>query len=228
MSRVCQRLRQQECIWRSRSGRRSSVSVIATNPPAVKNYLERLFQRLCKRECEFVEPGPARCRNTGLLYSRRISQRGAGGAKKTSTWGDRTDSTSDERPVRPALSDAWHECCRYAATARRSVTHCGSVCESADFLARDARSRRSADFSRSFGRRLRHDDELELHSGRVLPSDRRRERAHLVRDRENTEALFARSVLCRKFKRLPTRHRGNGGPVHGCGDPRSDDERSYS
>src|ERR1700704_2330604 len=103
-------------------------------PPAVKDYLERLFQRLGTRETRILfEPGRSLVGNTGLLLT-RIEYLKHGGARNFVV----TDAAMNDL-LRPALYDAWHEVLpvtrRSGPAQRYDVV--GPVCESADFLARE-------------------------------------------------------------------------------------------
>ncbi|TMH17099.1 MAG: diaminopimelate decarboxylase, partial [Betaproteobacteria bacterium] len=73
-------------------------------PPTVKDYLERLFQRLGKRELRILfEPGRSLVGNTGLLLT-RVEYLKHGRAKNFVV----TDAAMNDL-LRPALYDAWHE-----------------------------------------------------------------------------------------------------------------------
>ena len=104
------------------------------NPPAPKEYVGRLFQRLGGRKLRILfEPGRSLVGNTGLLLT-RIEYLKHAPAKNFAV----VDAAMNDL-LRPALYDAWHEVLpvaeREGAALRYDIV--GPVCESADFLAKD-------------------------------------------------------------------------------------------
>ena len=164
-------------------------------PPAVKDYLGRLFERLGKREMRILfEPGRSLVGNTGLLLT-RIEYLKHGGAKSFVV----TDAAMNDL-LRPALYDAWHEVLpvtrRNGPTQRYDIV--GPVCESADFLARartltvaagDLLAIMSAG---AYGMTMSSNYNSRPRPAEVIVDGKT---AHLVRDRENTEDLFASERL---------------------------------
>jgi diaminopimelate decarboxylase len=103
-------------------------------PPALKDYLARLFQRIGDRKIRVLfEPGRSLVGNTGVLLT-RIEYLKHGPAKNFAV----VDAGMNDL-IRPALYDAWHEVLpvtpRSAPALRYDIV--GPVCESADFLARE-------------------------------------------------------------------------------------------
>ena len=164
-------------------------------PPAVKDYLGRLFERLGKREMRILfEPGRSLVGNTGLLLT-RIEYLKHGGAKSFVV----TDAAMNDL-LRPALYDAWHEVLpvtrRNGPAQRYDIV--GPVCESADFLARartltvaagDLLAIMSAG---AYGMTMSSNYNSRPRPAEVMVDGKT---AHLVRDRESTENLFASERL---------------------------------
>ncbi len=164
-------------------------------PPAVKDYLERLFERLGKREMRILfEPGRSLVGNTGLLLT-RIEYLKHGGAKSFVV----TDAAMNDL-LRPALYDAWHEVLpvtrRNGPAQRYDIV--GPVCESADFLARartltvaagDLLAIMSAG---AYGMTMSSNYNSRPRPAEVMVDGKA---AHLVRDRERAEGLFATERL---------------------------------
>lgn len=103
------------------------------NPPALKDYVGRLFQRLGERKIRvFFEPGRSLVGNTGVLLT-RVEYLKHGAARNFVV----VDAAMNDL-IRPALYDAWHEVLpvtpREGPARRYDVV--GPVCESADFLAK--------------------------------------------------------------------------------------------
>ncbi len=103
-------------------------------PPELKDYLGRLFQRLGNRKIRVLfEPGRSLVGNTGVLLT-RIEYLKHSAAKNFAV----VDAGMNDL-IRPSLYDAWHEVLpvtRREAPARR-YDIVGPVCESADFLAKE-------------------------------------------------------------------------------------------
>ncbi len=103
-------------------------------PPELKDYLGRLFQRLGSRKIRILfEPGRSLVGNAGILLT-RVEYLKQGSPKNFVV----VDAGMNDL-VRPALYDAWHEVLpvtrREGAARRYDIV--GPVCESADFLARE-------------------------------------------------------------------------------------------
>ncbi len=164
-------------------------------PPAVKDYLGRLFERLGKREMRILfEPGRSLVGNTGLLLT-RIEYLKHGGAKSFVV----TDAAMNDL-LRPALYDAWHEVLpvtrRNGPAQRYDIV--GPVCESADFLARartltvaagDLLAIMSAG---AYGMTMSSNYNSRPRPPEVMVDGKT---THLVRDRESVENLFASERL---------------------------------
>lgn len=103
-------------------------------PPELKDYLGRLFQRLGDRKIRVLfEPGRSLVGNTGVLLT-RVEYLKHSGARNFVV----VDAGMNDL-IRPSLYDAWHDVvpvARREGPARR-YDIVGPVCESADFLARE-------------------------------------------------------------------------------------------
>jgi len=164
-------------------------------PPAVEDYLQRLFQRLGRREIRILfEPGRSLVGNTGLLLT-RIEYLKHGGAKNFVV----ADAAMNDL-LRPALYDAWHEVLpvtrRNAPAQRYDIV--GPVCESADFLARERTLAVAAGdllaimSAGAYGMTMSSNYNSRPRSAEVMVDGKT---AHLVRDRESAESLFASERL---------------------------------
>jgi diaminopimelate decarboxylase len=103
-------------------------------PPAVKDYMARLFARIGKRPLKLLfEPGRALVGNAGLLLT-RVEYLKHGAAKNFAV----VDAAMNDL-LRPALYDAWHDVlpARKTGGTPRAYDIVGPVCESSDFLARE-------------------------------------------------------------------------------------------
>jgi diaminopimelate decarboxylase len=110
-------------------------------PPAVKDYVTRLLERIGPRRLKLLlEPGRALVGNAGLLLT-RVEYVKHGAAKNFLV----VDAAMNDL-VRPALYDSWHDVLpvRKTRATARDYDVVGPVCESADFLARDRRLAASA------------------------------------------------------------------------------------
>jgi len=164
-------------------------------PPALKDYLGSLFRRLGERKQRILfEPGRSLVGNAGLLLT-RIEYLKHGPAKNFVV----TDAAMNDL-LRPALYDAWHEVqpvIRRPGTAQRYDV-VGPICESGDFLARDrplavAPGDLLAVMSAgAYGMSMSSNYNSRPRPAEVLVDG---EKAHLVRDRERVEALFASERL---------------------------------
>ena len=164
-------------------------------PPAVKDYLERLFQRLGRRELRILfEPGRSLVGNTGLLLT-RVEYLKHDGAKNFVV----ADAAMNDL-LRPALYDAWHEVLpvtpRNGPAQRYDIV--GPVCESADFLARERTLAVAAGdllaimSAGAYGMTMSSNYNSRPRSAEVMVDGKT---AHLVRDRESAESLFASERL---------------------------------
>ncbi|TMH78583.1 MAG: diaminopimelate decarboxylase [Betaproteobacteria bacterium] len=164
-------------------------------PPAAKDYLEGLFRRLGKRDVRILfEPGRSLVGNTGLLLT-RVEYLKQGGAKNFVV----TDAAMNDL-LRPALYDAWHEVLpvarRNGPAQRYDIV--GPVCESADFLARGrALTVAAADLlaimsAGAYGMTMSSNYNSRPRPAEVMVDGKT---AHLVRDRESVENLFASERL---------------------------------
>ena len=164
-------------------------------PPAAKDYLERLFQRLGKREMRILfEPGRSLVGNTGILLT-RVEYLKLGGAKSFVV----TDAAMNDL-LRPALYDAWHDIlpvARRNGPARRYDV-VGPVCESADFLARGRELTVAAGdllaimSAGAYGMTMSSNYNSRPRPAEVMVDGKT---AYLVRNRESTEGLFASERL---------------------------------
>jgi diaminopimelate decarboxylase len=164
-------------------------------PPALKHYLGRLFERLGNRKFRILfEPGRSLVGNTGLLLT-RVEYLKHDGAKNFAV----IDAAMNDL-LRPALYDAWHEV--FPVTRRESPATLydivGPVCESADFLARgrsltlapgDLLAVMSAG---AYGMTMSSNYNSRPRSAEVMVDGAT---PHLVRDRERAEDLFASERL---------------------------------
>jgi len=164
-------------------------------PPAIGDYLEALFRHIGNRKLRIVlEPGRSLVGNAGLLLA-RVEYLKHGAAKNFAV----TDAAMNDL-LRPALYDAWHEVLpvtrREGAVKRYDIV--GPVCESADFLARDrdlalAGGDLLAVMSAgAYGMSMSSNYNSRPRAAEVMVDG---ETAHLVRDRESAESLFASERL---------------------------------
>jgi len=160
-------------------------------PPAVRDYLGQLFRRLGSRKLRILfEPGRSLVGNIGILLT-RVEYLKHGAAKNFVV----TDAAMNDL-LRPALYDAWHDVlpvARRGDPARR-YDIVGPVCESADFLARerllalapgDLLAVMSAG---AYGMTMSSNYNSRPRPAEVIVDG---EMAHLVRERERVESLFA-------------------------------------
>lgn len=160
-------------------------------PPAIRDYLARLFRVLGERKVKLMfEPGRAMVGNAGVLLT-RVEYLKHGPAKNFAV----VDAAMNDL-IRPALYQAWHDIVPVRPRTNATIIYdvVGPVCESGDFLGH----------SRSLA--LQADDLLAILSagayGMSMSSNyNTRPRAaevivdgsvtHLVRAREPVESLFA-------------------------------------
>ena len=164
-------------------------------PPAIGDYLGALFRRIGNRKLKILlEPGRALVGNAGLLLA-RVEYLKHGVAKNFAV----TDAAMNDL-LRPALYDAWHGVLpvtrREGPVKRYDIV--GPVCESADFLARDrdlalAGGDLLAVMSAgAYGMTMSSNYNSRPRPAEVMVDGKT---AHLVRDRESTEDLFASERL---------------------------------
>jgi diaminopimelate decarboxylase len=164
-------------------------------PPAVMDYLGQLFQRLGSRKLRILfEPGRSLVGNIGILLA-RVEYLKHGTARNYAV----TDAAMNDL-LRPALYDAWHDVLpvvRRGEPARR-YDIVGPVCESADFLARDrllavAPGDLLAILSAgAYGMTMSSNYNSRPRAAEIIVDG---EAAHLVRERERLESLFASERL---------------------------------
>ncbi|HET7200762.1 MAG TPA: diaminopimelate decarboxylase [Burkholderiales bacterium] len=164
-------------------------------PPALKDYLERLFGCLGGRKLRVLfEPGRSLVGNTGLLLT-RVEYLKHGSARNFAV----VDAAMNDL-LRPALYDAWHEVLpvtqREGPTRRYDIV--GPVCESADFLAKermlavepgDLLAVMSAG---AYGMSMSSNYNSRPRPPEVVADGAK---SYLVRDRERAESLFASERL---------------------------------
>lgn len=164
-------------------------------PPELKDYLGRLFQRLGDRKIRLLfEPGRSLVGNTGVLLT-RIEYLKHSAAKNFIV----VDAGMNDL-IRPSLYDAWHDVlpvARREGPARR-YDIVGPVCESADFLARertltvavgDLLAVMSAG---AYGMAMSSNYNSRPRAPEVMVDGAK---PWLVRERESTESLFASERL---------------------------------
>ncbi len=164
-------------------------------PPAIGDYLGALFRRIGNRKLKILlEPGRSLVGNAGLLLA-RVEYLKHGVAKNFAV----TDAAMNDL-LRPALYDAWHGVLpvtrREGPVKRYDIV--GPVCESADFLARDrdlaiAGGDLLAVMSAgAYGMTMSSNYNSRPRPAEVMVDGKT---AHLVRDREVAESLFASERL---------------------------------
>ena len=164
-------------------------------PPALKDYLGRLFQRLGDRKIRILfEPGRSLVGNTGVLLT-RIEYLKHSEAKNFVI----VDAGMNDL-IRPSLYDAWHEVLPVAprdGPARR-YDIVGPVCESADFLAKERTlSVAVGDLlaimsAGAYGMAMSSNYNSRPRPPEVMVDGAK---PWLVRERERTESLFASERL---------------------------------
>jgi diaminopimelate decarboxylase len=166
------------------------------SPLAISDYARtvgRLFAG--RRERLLFEPGRRLVGDAGILLT-RVEYLKTGGARDFAI----VDAAMNDL-IRPALYDAWHpvEPVRARAGPARMWQVVGPVCESADFLARDRElalepgDLLSIGAAGAYAMAMSSNYNSRPRAAEVLVDGAR---AHLVRNRERIEALFAdESVL---------------------------------
>jgi len=164
-------------------------------PPAIGDYLGALFRRIGNRKLKILlEPGRSLVGNAGLLLA-RVEYLKHGVAKNFAV----TDAAMNDL-LRPALYDAWHEVLPVTRRDRpvKRYDVVGPVCESADFLARDrdlalAGGDLLAVMSAgAYGMSMSSNYNSRPRAAEVMVDGKT---AHLVREREVAESLFASERL---------------------------------
>jgi len=164
-------------------------------PPAIGDYLGALFRRIGNRKLKILlEPGRSLVGNAGLLLA-RVEYLKLGVAKNFAV----TDAAMNDL-LRPALYDAWHGVLpvtrREGPVKRYDIV--GPVCESADFLARDRElALAGGDLlavmsAGAYGMTMSSNYNSRPRPAEVMVDGKT---AHLVRDREVAESLFASERL---------------------------------
>ena len=164
-------------------------------PPKLKDYLGRLFQRLGGRKLRLLfEPGRSLVGNTGVLLT-RIEYLKHSAAKNFIV----VDAGMNDL-IRPSLYDAWHDVlpvARREGPARR-YDIVGPVCESADFLARERSLAVAAGdllaimSAGAYGMAMSSNYNSRPRPPEVMVDGAK---PWLVRERERTESLFASERL---------------------------------
>jgi diaminopimelate decarboxylase len=164
-------------------------------PPTMKDYAARLFERIGSRKLKLLfEPGRLLIGNAGLLLT-RVEYLKHGTARNFAV----TDAAMNDL-LRPVLYDAWHDVLnakkREAGALRYDIV--GPVCESADFLARDrvlavaAGDLLAIMSAGAYGMSMSSNYNSRPRAAEVMVDG---DLAHLVRDREKLEELFASEHL---------------------------------
>jgi len=164
-------------------------------PPALKDYLGRLFQRIGDRKLRILfEPGRSLVGNTGLLLA-RVEYLKHGAARNFAV----TDAAMNDL-LRPALYDAWHEVLPVTRREGPAMPYdvVGPVCESADFLARERSLTLAAGdllaimSAGAYGMSMSSNYNSRPRPAEVMVDA---QVVHLIRERERTESLFASERL---------------------------------
>jgi len=166
------------------------------NPPAVRDYLERLFAVLGGRRLTLMfEPGRALVGNAGVLLT-RVEYLKHGPAKNFVI----VDAAMNDL-MRPALYEAWHDIVPVRPRAGPAATYdvVGPVCESGDFLGLDRSLAVQANdllailSAGAYGMSMSSNYNTRPRAAEVIVDGAT---VHLVRAREPVENLFAlESVL---------------------------------
>ncbi len=164
-------------------------------PPALKDYLGRMLQRLGERRLRILfEPGRSLVGNTGILLT-RVEYLKHGPAKNFAV----IDAAMNDL-LRPALYDAWHEVLPVTRREGPATLYdiVGPVCESADFLARGRSLALAAGdllavmSAGAYGMTMSSNYNSRPRCAEVMVDGAT---PHLVRDRERVENLFASERL---------------------------------
>jgi diaminopimelate decarboxylase len=164
-------------------------------PPAIKDYLDSLFRRLGDRKLKvLLEPGRSIAGNSGLLLT-RVEYLKHSAAKNFAV----VDAAMNDL-LRPALYDAWHDILPVAEQKGETQRYdlVGPVCESADFIGRDrvlalaAGNLLAIMSAGAYGMSMSSNYNSRPRAAEVMVDAGA---AHLIRPREQTEALFASEQL---------------------------------
>ena len=160
-------------------------------PPAVRDYLGRLFSLLGQRKLKLIfEPGRAMVGNAGVLLT-RVEYLKHGQAKNFIV----VDAAMNDL-MRPALYEAWHDIVPVQQRASAPATYdvVGPVCESGDFLGLGRRlAVQPGDLlailsAGAYGMSMSSNYNTRPRAAEVIVDGAV---AHLVRAREPVESLFA-------------------------------------
>jgi diaminopimelate decarboxylase len=163
--------------------------------PTAQDYLEQLFREIGGRKLKILfEPGRSLVGNTGLLLT-RVEYLKHGDAKNFVV----TDAAMNDL-IRPALYDAWHDVLQVIPRegSARLYDIVGPVCESADFLARERTLTVAAGdllaimSAGAYGMTMSSNYNSRPRPPEVMVDGKT---AHLVRERESAESLFASERL---------------------------------
>jgi diaminopimelate decarboxylase len=164
-------------------------------PPAVKDLMARLLERMGHRKLKLLlEPGRVLVGNAGVLLA-KIEYLKYGAMKNFAV----VDAAMNDL-LRPALYDAWQEVLPVTVRSGRARRYdvVGPVCESADFLARDRDLiLEDGDLiaiasAGAYGMSMSSNYNSRPRAAEVIVDG---EAAHLVRERERAEHLFASERL---------------------------------
>jgi diaminopimelate decarboxylase len=164
-------------------------------PPAVKDLMARLLERMGHRKLKLLlEPGRVLVGNAGVLLA-KIEYLKYGAMKNFAV----VDAAMNDL-LRPALYDAWQEVLPVTLRRGRARRYdvVGPVCESADFLARDRDLiLEDGDLiaiasAGAYGMSMSSNYNSRPRAAEVIVDG---EAAHLVRERERAEHLFASERL---------------------------------
>jgi len=160
-------------------------------PPAVRDFLERLLSLLGTRKIKLlIEPGRAMVGNAGVLLT-RVEYLKHGPARNFAI----VDAAMNDL-IRPALYETWHEIVPVRPRADIPVTYdvVGPVCESGDFLGRDrSLAIQAGDLlavlsAGAYGMSMSSNYNTRPRAAEVIVDGAA---THLVRTREPLESLFA-------------------------------------
>jgi len=160
-------------------------------PPAAKDYLHSLFRHLGDRKLKILlEPGRSIAGNSGLLLT-RVEYLKHSAAKNFAV----ADAAMNDL-LRPALYEAWHDVLPVARREGKTQRYdlVGPVCESADFIARDRVLALAAGdllaimSAGAYGMSMSSNYNSRPRAAEVMVDAGT---AHLIRPREQLDALFA-------------------------------------
>ena len=160
-------------------------------PPTQEDWVKALLDTVGERpQSVFVEPGRSLVGDAGLLLT-RVEYLKHGEAKNFAV----VDAAMNDL-IRPALYDAWHQVREVKDSGIPAAVYdvVGPVCESGDFLARDRRlaidegSLLAIMSAGAYGMSLSSNYNARPRAAEIMVDGGR---IHLVREREQVEALFA-------------------------------------